>query len=72
MKLPYLKTIFMKCLKLNCVIVRSMVLKLLYIYTITHIIYPLVELKSFYRNLEVLVKEVLLLSFHVSNRLPFH
>ncbi len=33
------------------------------IYTITHIIYPLVELKSFYRNLEVLVKEVLLLSF---------
>ena len=71
MKLPYLKTIFMKCLKLNCVIARSIVLKLLYIYYHTYL-YPLVELKSFYRNLEVLVKEILLLSFHVSNRLPFH
>jgi hypothetical protein len=38
MKLPYLKTIFMKCLKLNCVIVRSIVLKLLYIYYHTYYI----------------------------------
>ena len=38
MKLPYLKTIFMKCLKLNCVIARSIVLKLLYIYYHTYYI----------------------------------
>jgi len=39
MKLPYLETIFMKCLKRNCFIARSIVVELLYIYYRTYYMY---------------------------------